>query len=655
MGFVQASLLAALAAVALPVLAHLIFRRRSRPVDLGTLRFLKVAIRHDTRRRTLKRWALLALRVGCVVLLVLLFARPYRVEAIGGGDAGLTVVLIDRSASMDRTRDGERLVEHALRKLPDIVARMPARSRVEVAWFDSKVEPVEASDDGRVSLADLKPPAALTGGTDFAAALTWAGSRCEAARGGGPLAVHVITDLQRTGFGSVDTLAFPKDVPVHVWDVGPAPTGNVAVTEVRPTSLMVRADHPTAVQATVLNARAGPLDQRPVRLSLANKGKVITLSGVASAAPGASTTVTFETPPLTPGLWQGTVSIAGDDGLPIDDARHVAVFAAAKPHVLLLDGAARDVAALGEAYFLESALRLAPPGETAPDAPFQMIVFPYGADARLPDLREVDVLVAANVAGFPAADAGRVRAFLDRGGSAVVFGGGNLGPGSGASYASAGLSVGEVTGTHAARDVPFRIAEFATDHPVLAPFADPQHGDLHRLTFSGCTKVVPADGVRVLARFRDETPILMERQSGPSRVLWCAASVGREHGEWSRSRLFLPLVHQFVRGAAGLTGAGPVRDLPAAGEAPGVRPNGAGWEVRNLEAEESELEACSAEEFARRLGVTLAADADESTAADEKNEKDGTEFRPGELWPWLWLVAVVCWLAEGVLANRTVA
>ena len=66
MGFVQASLLAALAAVALPVLAHLIFRRRSRPVDLGTLRFLKVAVRRDTRRRWLKRWLLLTLRVACV-------------------------------------------------------------------------------------------------------------------------------------------------------------------------------------------------------------------------------------------------------------------------------------------------------------------------------------------------------------------------------------------------------------------------------------------------------------------------------------------------------------------------------------------------------------------------------------------------------------
>jgi hypothetical protein len=105
MGFVQASMLAALAAVILPILAHLLFRRRSRPVDLGTLRFLKVAIRQDTRRRKLKRLLLLALRIGYVALLVLLFARPFRAEFAGGGETGLTVLLIDRSASMARQRD----------------------------------------------------------------------------------------------------------------------------------------------------------------------------------------------------------------------------------------------------------------------------------------------------------------------------------------------------------------------------------------------------------------------------------------------------------------------------------------------------------------------------------------------------------------------
>jgi hypothetical protein len=615
MGFVQTAMLTALAAVALPIIAHLIFRRRSRPVDLGTLRFLKLAVREDTRRRRLKRWVLLALRVSCVVLVVLLFARPYRAETIGGGDAGLTVILIDRSASMDRKRDGERLVEHALRKLPDVVSRTPSRARVEVAWFDSKVAPVGPSEGGKVSLSDLKAPAPLTAGTDFAAALTWAGSRCEAARGGGPLAVHVITDLQRTGFGSLDALSFPKDVPVHVWDVGPAPTANVAVTDVRPASLMVRADHPTTIQATVLNARTEALDQRPVRLRLENKGKVITLPGVASARPGGSTTVTFETPPLGAGLWQGTVSVVGEDGFAVDDVRHAAVFAAAKPRVLLLDGAPRDVAALGEAYFLEAALRLAPPGEAVPDAPFRLNVLPYGPDARVPDLREVDVLVAANVAGFHAADTGRIRAFLDRGGSAVVFGGGNLAPGSVGSYLASGLSVGDIVGTHAARDGPFQIAEFAA---------------------------------------RDGTPLLLERQSGASRVLWWTTSVGREHGNWSRSRLFLPLVHQFVRGAAGQTGAGPVRELPAKGDVPGIQQVGAGWEVRNLEAPESDLEACAPEEFAKRLGVTLATDTS-GPVAEEQKERDGLELRAGELWPWLWVILVVCFVAEGLLANRTVA
>jgi hypothetical protein len=85
-----------------------------------------------------------------------------------------------------------------------------------------------------------------------------------------------------------------------------------------------------------------------------------------------------------------------------------------------------------------------------------------------------------------------------------------------------------------------------------------------------------------------------------------------------------------------------------------VRALGGYWEVRNLEPQESELEACTQQEFAKRLGVTLAADATEQVATERK-ETDGLELRAGELWPWVWLVLVVCLFAEGLLANRTVA
>ncbi len=658
MGFVHASLLAALGALAVPVLVHLLFRRRARPVNLGTLRFLKIATHKSTRRRKLKRLLLLTLRMMCVAFLVLLFARPYRAEFGSGGTAGVTVVLIDRSASMSRERDGARLIDHALHELPGVLAGVPANSQVEAAWFDMRIQPIGTLDnDGRGTLARLEAPAALTGGTDFSAALTWAASRCEGARGRGPLSVTIITDLQRSGFGNLEGFTFPQDVLVNVVDVGERAAANVAVTEVRPISLLAPADRPTTVQATILNAQAVSLDRETVHLRLSNGNKTVNIPAVASAAPGASTTVSFETPPLAAGLWQGTVSVTVKDALPLDNVRHVAVYVAQKPTVLMVDGAARNVAVLGEGYFLESALRLTAAGEPDADAPFRVVVLPYAGDVRLPDLGQVDVLVLANVADIRAADAAKVRAFLDRGGGVVVFGGNNLGPGSTPGYAAAGLNVGEVTGALPARDVPFRIAEFETGHPVLSPFADPQNGDLRRLTFSGCTRITPAAGTRILASFSDGTPLLLEQHEGAKRVLWWASSAGREHGEWSRTRLFLPVVHQLIRAAAGVGGAGPVHDIPAAGETPGVVRTSDGWEVRNLEPQESELDVCTKEEFAQRLGVTLAQSGAAAPSEDqaETARQDVDELRAGELWPWMWLALVVCWVFEGILLSRTVA
>src|SRR5262249_60518453 len=170
-------------------------RPRPRRWARGPCAFPKVPFRREPRRRWLKRWLLLALRLGCVVLLAFLFARPFRAEFVGGGDTGLTVLLIDRSASMARQRDGVRLIDHAVRQLPEVVAQIPARSGVEVAWFDMKVEPIGASRDGRLALNTLEVPATLTGGTDFAAALTWAAARCAAAPAAGPLPVPLPPDL----------------------------------------------------------------------------------------------------------------------------------------------------------------------------------------------------------------------------------------------------------------------------------------------------------------------------------------------------------------------------------------------------------------------------------------------------------------------------
>ncbi|HQU41514.1 MAG TPA: BatA domain-containing protein, partial [Pirellulales bacterium] len=77
MSFIQIGFLSALAAVAIPIVIHLVFRQKTRRADLGTLRFLRIVLQRNARRRRVMRWFLLALRMACVALLAMLFARPY--------------------------------------------------------------------------------------------------------------------------------------------------------------------------------------------------------------------------------------------------------------------------------------------------------------------------------------------------------------------------------------------------------------------------------------------------------------------------------------------------------------------------------------------------------------------------------------------------
>src|SRR5919108_4062054 len=103
--FIHVGMLAAAGAVAIPILIHLLFRQRVRNVSIGSVRFLRHVVREHRRRRRVRQWLLLALRSLAVLLLVLLFARPYWNERRGDGVDEEVIVLVDRSASMQARRD----------------------------------------------------------------------------------------------------------------------------------------------------------------------------------------------------------------------------------------------------------------------------------------------------------------------------------------------------------------------------------------------------------------------------------------------------------------------------------------------------------------------------------------------------------------------
>src|SRR5215210_1343849 len=98
MSFLNPFFLLGLAAVAAPLLVHLVRRTRARRVEFPALYFVRQVPQRTIRRRTLRDLLLLALRCLALLLVVFAFARPYFTSAGAAKKSEgtrATVVLLD--------------------------------------------------------------------------------------------------------------------------------------------------------------------------------------------------------------------------------------------------------------------------------------------------------------------------------------------------------------------------------------------------------------------------------------------------------------------------------------------------------------------------------------------------------------------------------
>ena len=75
--FLNSPLLWGLALAAIPIIIHLLFRRRFRRIDWAPMHYLKLSIQRNRRRVRLEQLLLLLLRT-LIVLLLFFLARPAR-------------------------------------------------------------------------------------------------------------------------------------------------------------------------------------------------------------------------------------------------------------------------------------------------------------------------------------------------------------------------------------------------------------------------------------------------------------------------------------------------------------------------------------------------------------------------------------------------
>jgi hypothetical protein len=649
MHFIQFGMLGALGALAIPIIIHLFFRQRARPIDLGTLQFLKVVLGENARRRRLKRWLLLALRMACLALIAFVFARPYMLATEPDVADSQVVILLDRSASMG-LKGSNRPIDQALEMARTILGRIGQGTQLEVATFDRAVHPLTEPADLRKAVIELPAD-----GTDYGAALAWARDIFTRSRKRTKV-LHILTDLQRSGLDRGEVVSLPGDIDVQLRDFGRAFPKNVGVTGVTIAPQTIRPGDSVSITATVLNASPLPIASCPIRLQIAagnqtrDLKQTINLEGVATAS------VTFSLDAMPEGLWRGHIEVSAEDELAFDDRRFLAFPVAPPARILVVDGDPGNDPYQSESFFLQAALRLAAQGEVYTKTPFDSRRVELSGGVGLPDLEKIEAAVLANVETLADADLKRLSTFVDRGGGLLVFTGDRVRPEGAARLAEAGLGVGQVLERVTATELPWRLERWEVEHPVFKLFAGAERGDLRRPAFTTITPIKPDAGARVLAWFRGGVPALVEQAKGHGKVLWFASACDRAWGDWPRGRMYVPMVHQLVAYVSNLSDGGRVRQEIATGEKkPGLVESGGLLHVVNADPFESETERCTLKEFADRFGFRLPVPAaPEATARGNPGSTD-SRARSDEIWPWLALTLLGMLLVENFLANRTAA
>ncbi|WP_217647012.1 BatA domain-containing protein [Planctomicrobium piriforme] len=664
----QATFLFALAGLAVPLIIHMIHGWQTRHVQLGTTRFLSELLRETARRRKLKRWLLLSLRLMCVALLALLFARPYLMAEQPGKTRKLAVFLIDQSASMALRSDGARLVDQAVSRVKELAAPLEGESEIQMAFFDTGVRTPPVNEvTTNIKIEELKGPEALFAATSDTAALNWAREICEKS----PAVerdVYLFTDLQRSGLDWIEGAAFPKGVRVHVEDLGREGVNNVAVVEALPAKTLLRPGEGTTIAVTLFNYGPFELADVPVQLTLKQGARTVHREEKVSLPPGQATELEIPTAALAAGRWEGAVVVEVEDDLTFDNRFTLALLSARQQQVLLVDGARDQTGSYPESFFLERAISVAKSGETSAESPFAVRTVFY-QEGGLPDLKEFDIVVLANVGAVSKAAAQSLAQFVESGGGLLVTTGDRMTPAAVQPLREAGLAPGELLGVSRSTDLPFHWEDWDKNTTLLAPFSDPQSGDLSRLSFSAYSRFSVDPGTRVLARFPDQDPAMTDHALGRGRMVWFLSSCDRSWGDWTRSRLFLPLVHQMLGDLAHLTGGGPIQfhrlddwevvlDPQTASEAPrpGIVESQGRWHVFNPNERESETERCTAKELADRFRFEIQ---DPATSVSLQTAAVipavGLESRRDEIWPWCALVLVGLLGLEWFVGNRTTA
>jgi hypothetical protein len=517
LSFLTPMLLGGAALVAVPLVLHLIMRRKPVPHEFPALRFLREQAVANRRRLRLSHLFLLFLRMAALALVAVALARPVIRGAgwLADGEAPVAAAFVFDTAPRMLLREANRTrLQQAAALAKVLFAKLPDGSRVAV--LDTGGGPAAFSPTVAEAEARIDRLAAATPAVSLPAAITAARRLLE----GAELARRELYVFSDCSHGAWDGAA-PHDAAAPaalVVDVSAAAPDDFAIASLEMSEERVAAGTPVGLSATL--ARTGPDSSRPVAVELLMPDGRYARRAVKpvewrQAAPAQ---VDFELTGLEPGTRQGRLVIDGADDLEADDVRFFTVAVGAPAGVIV---AAPAPAARTGRFVAEA---LAPAAlRRAGTARFE----PQLVDVAALDTTPWDAARGIVLVDPPPLDSKvweTLGEWVSRGRGLVVW----LGPRAGSAAGFDTVAARRVLGGR-----PVRVwrsprgdnylAPQSLDHPLLAAFR--RVGDAVPWQDFPVTRhweFVPeptGDAAAVVATFRNGLPAVLERRLGLGTVV----------------------------------------------------------------------------------------------------------------------------------------
>ncbi|MBI5142320.1 MAG: VWA domain-containing protein [Nitrospirae bacterium] len=534
--------LAALLAGAIPVIIHLLDRKRARPAHIATLRFLKLAHARKRGGLRLRNILLLLSRIALLSCLAILFAGPGCRQ-----DAGITksaaswIFVVDTSPSMSSARGGRSAIDAARDAVSSIVAESAPQSRFMLLATSEQSgggsRPEFTSNAAEFTRA-LKNIAIEYGRHSLPSAVERA---VRLAEGVPDARIVVLSDLQKSAWEH-GTLANVEGGRALIIDTGLEKPENVWIDSVKETASEI---------AVGVKRSGGDKSLKPAVKVRLDDGRVMTTY----AADGLARIPLKR--PAKP--YTGAISVSPGGDVPIDDETTFTGGEARKISAVFVNGDPRTPEMRDELFFARRAF--SPDGLLAAEIGFSEA---RPADLGSMTLDGVDLLVLANVSTLPPGASGRILKSV-RGGMAVLMTAGDnwnslMRPSAPVLSVSSETSIAPLLAAPL-RDVAnagvgeARSVDTAALSGPMEMFRLPDSGDLKlaRIKSYWLLNASSKAGLDVSMRLDNGAPLVVERREGKGRLMLFTTTIDADGADFCLQPAFIPWLGRLIHHASGLT------------------------------------------------------------------------------------------------------